>query len=345
MMIRNQWYVILESKEVKRKPRRFLRLGEQLVLWRDNAGRVCCLVDRCCHRGVALSAGKRLKNGYLRCPFHGLEFDGKGSCRCIPANSRSAEVPGNFRIPAYPVYEDRAWIWIWWGEGKLSGRSPGEDRASELTQNARVSVPGEKPEYFPDISRKFGSYTIRDAWNAHYSRVLENQLDVVHLPFVHHNTIGLGNRTVVDGPGIQWINNRMMYAYVFNRRDDGTPPKKPAEVPVPPPQDFKLELIMPNLWENRISEGLRIVAAFVPVDDKHTLLYLRTYAGFLRIPLIGRLLGWLFGRMNRIIAHQDRRVVQTQTPRPGSLKSGEQLIQGDLPIIEYRRKREQMRHE
>jgi hypothetical protein len=26
--------------------------------------------------------------------------------------------------------------------------------------------------------------------------VIENQLDVAHLPFVHHNTIGRGNRTL-----------------------------------------------------------------------------------------------------------------------------------------------------
>ena len=50
-------------------------------------------------------------------------------------------------------------------------------------------------------------------------------------------------------------------------RDDRTPPRTPREVSVPPPDsDFKLELIMPNLRENRITEKLRIVAAFVPVE-------------------------------------------------------------------------------
>jgi phenylpropionate dioxygenase-like ring-hydroxylating dioxygenase large terminal subunit len=134
-----------------------------------------------------------------------------------------------------------------------------------------------------------------------------------------------------------------MYTYVFNRVDDGTLPRKPSEVPVPPPgRDFKLECIVPNLWQNYISKKLRIVAAFVPVDNDHTLLYLRTYQKISRLPVLRWLIGKAFCRSNRVIAHQDRRVVQTQTPRPSRLRGGEQLIQGDLPIIEYRKKRAEL---
>lgn len=44
--------------------------------------------------------------------------------------------------------------------------------------------------------------------------------------------------------------------------------------------------------------------------------------------------------MNRVILHQDRRVVLTQLPIKSELSMGENLIQGDLPIIEYRKRRE-----
>ena len=38
-MIPNQWYVILESNEVKPgKPVGVTRMGEKLVLWRDSQG-------------------------------------------------------------------------------------------------------------------------------------------------------------------------------------------------------------------------------------------------------------------------------------------------------------------
>ncbi len=346
-MIRNQWYVILDSREVGLKPRRFRRMGESLVLWRDREGKVSCLVDRCCHRGAALSAGK-LKDGLLQCPFHGLEYDSDGRCACIPANSRLAPVPDRYRVPAYPVYEDHGWIWIWWGDTDDrrridAGTGYTGDEVSILSYNARISPPKSVPAYFTDIDEHFSASTVKDHWNTHYSRVLENQLDVVHLPFVHHNTIGRGNRTVVDGPGVEWVDERMFYTYVFNRVDDGTPPRTPGEMPVPPDdRDFKLELIMPNLWENRIAPKLRLVAAFVPVDGDHTVLYLRTYQRTVGIPLFRGLVHWIMGRSNLFIAHQDRRVVQTQVPKRSALKGGEQLIQGDLPIVEYRKKRQEM---
>ena len=39
-MIRNQWYVVLESDEVKARPIGITRLGEKMVFWRDQAGKV-----------------------------------------------------------------------------------------------------------------------------------------------------------------------------------------------------------------------------------------------------------------------------------------------------------------
>jgi len=41
-----------------------------------------------------------------------------------------------------------------------------------------------------------------------------------------------------------------------------------------------------------------------------------------------------------VIERQDKRVVVTQRPKRSDLRGGEKLIQGDGPIIEYRRKRQ-----
>jgi len=61
---------------------------------------------------------------------------------------------------AYPTHEEHGFIWIWWGEPHL-----------ELP-----------PVYFfKSISEKWSYNTIRDHWATHYSRAIENQLDVVHL--------------------------------------------------------------------------------------------------------------------------------------------------------------------
>jgi phenylpropionate dioxygenase-like ring-hydroxylating dioxygenase large terminal subunit len=161
------------------------------------------------------------------------------------------------------------------------------------------------------------------------------------VPFVHYNTIGRGIGTVVDGPGMQWVNDDTFFVYVFNRTEDGTPARKPSEVPVPPTdREFKLEFIFPNLWQNYISAQVRIVVAFAPIDEEHTLLILRFYQKFMLVPVLRDLAAWLSMPFNRKVLHQDRRVVVTQQPKPSGLKIGEKLIPGDQPIIEYRRRRQ-----
>jgi len=82
-----------------------------------------------------------------------------------------------------------------------------------------------------------------------------------------------------------------------------------------------------------------ILCTLVPVDDEHTLLYLRFYQKFMRLPVLGKLIAQMSMPSNVYIAHEDRRVVITQQPKASGLKIGEILIQGDLPIIEYRKKR------
>ena len=99
---------------------------------------------------------------------------------------------------------------------------------------------------------------------------------MAHLPFVHSNTIGRGNRTLVDGPGIEWIDDDLFYVYTHNRVDDGTAPQKPSELQGPDAaRANKPEFLFPNLWQNYIQPDMRVVGAFVPVDEQHTLLYLR----------------------------------------------------------------------
>jgi hypothetical protein len=82
------------------------------------------------------------------------------------------------------------------------------------------------------------------------------------------------------------------------------------------------------------------LAAFVPVDDEHTLLYLRFYQRFLKLPLLRDLATWAAMPFNLVVAHQDRRVVETHQPQRPGLHIGEKPIPGDRPVVEYRRRRE-----
>ena len=65
--------------------------------------------------------------------------------------------------------------------------------------------------------------------------------------------------------------------YVYNALDQGQKPKTPKEITVDPENDFRLEFIFPNIWQNVISPKIRIVVAFVPIDNDNTLMYLRSY--------------------------------------------------------------------
>jgi phenylpropionate dioxygenase-like ring-hydroxylating dioxygenase large terminal subunit len=320
-MIPDQWYAVLDSNQVKGKPVGVTRMGEKLVFWRDGLGNLSCLRDRCIHRGIQLSLGA-VANHHLQCPFHGFEYDTSGRVTVIPANGRNTPVPKAFKVNGYPTHEASGFIWIWWGNRPPEHLEP--------------------PRFFEDLSPDFTYKTAHDPWRAHYSRVIENQLDVVHLPFIHYNTIGRGDRTLVDGPGVRWIDENMFWVYVSNRRDDGSPPRKPSEIPLEPDRDFKLEFIFPNLWQNYIQQNTRIVVAFAPVDQENTLLYLRFYQKFVRLPVLREMINWLSIPLNLYIAHQDRRVVETHAPRASALHMDEKLIRGDYPIVEYRRRRAEL---
>jgi phenylpropionate dioxygenase-like ring-hydroxylating dioxygenase large terminal subunit len=323
-MIRNQWYVILESKEVKPgKILRITRMGEKLLLWRDENGQVACMHDFCPHRGAQLSKGKIIHN-HIQCPFHGFEYDRTGQCTLIPANGKHSIVPKVFQASTYPVTEDHGFIRIWWGE----------------------SNPEPPPAYFFDsISDDMSFMTLRDHWKTHYSRAVENQLDVVHLPFVHHNTIGRGNHTLVDGPVYEIISDKpgfnLLNLWVYNRIDDGTAPRKPSEIPTPSRRPF-LQFIFPNLWQNWISDDIRIVIAFAPIDDENTMMYIRYYQNSVRFPILRELFNGMGTLANLVIERQDKRVVETQLPKRSGLHVGEKMIQGDGPVIGYRRLREEL---
>jgi phenylpropionate dioxygenase-like ring-hydroxylating dioxygenase large terminal subunit len=318
-MIYNQWYVILESRELgNRKPLKIRRLNENLALWRDQDGKVCCIADQCCHRGASLSCGK-IDGGKLQCPFHGFVFNSDGKVLTIPANGKNKIVPETMRVKAYSTYEAYGFIWMWWGDD--------DKRTAE-------------PFFFKELGT-FSYSGFRDHWKVHYSRAVENQLDVVHLPFVHKTTIGRGNKTLVNGPVVV-RENELLTFYVNNVTDDGkTLPLKPDEI-TEYKHLFSLQFHYPNIWQNLISDKIRAFAAFVPVDEENTIIYIRYYQKLIRIPVLKQLFNYIGKLSSIIILRQDKRVVTTQLPVKSELKMGEHLITGDKPVIEYRKHRQEL---
>jgi len=319
-MIPNQWYAVLSSKQVKKnKLIGVTRLSEKLVFWRDDADEVHCIYDKCCHRGASLCTGTLVEN-HVQCPFHGFLYDGSGKVTRIPANGKNAKVAENYRVNAYQARDAYGLIWVWYG-----------DYNADLPE-----IP-----FFEELTTGFTYGEFSENWNVHYTRSIENQLDVVHLPFVHKTTIGRGNKTLVNGPVAKWNDNRMTF-YVKNELDQGQQPEKPNEVENYE-KLFHLQLQMPNIWQNIISDKIRIFAAFAPVDEENTHIYLRFYQSFMRVPVLRELVNALSAVMNSVILHQDRRVVLTQLPKKSEFRMKENLVQGDLPILEFRKRRDQLR--
>jgi phenylpropionate dioxygenase-like ring-hydroxylating dioxygenase large terminal subunit len=318
-VIYNQWYIILESKELKKeKLLRVKRFNENLVLWRNEKQEISCISDVCCHRGASLSCG-RVINGSLECPFHGFIYNGSGNVTSIPANGKNNPVPETMKVSSYKTFEKHGFIWLWWGE------------KSKIIED---------PFFFEELN-DFSYSGFKDHWNVHYSRAIENQLDVVHLPFVHKTTIGKGNKTLVNGP-VVIREKELLTFYVFNIEDDGkSTPLKPDEI-----EDyqklFHLSFYFPNIWQNYISDKIRAFAAFVPVDEENSVIYIRYYQKMVRIPLLKELFNYIGKVFSVIILRQDKRVVTTQLPKKSGLRMDERLIMGDKPIIEYRKHRQEL---
>ena len=90
-------------------------------------------------------------------------------------------------------------------------------------------------------------------------------------------------------------------------------------------------------------DSMRIIVAFVPIDDNHTLFYLRTYQKMVKLPVLRELYFAFTKLFNLIVLKQDRTVVETHQPQATSLKMDEHLISGDQPVILYRKMREKLK--
>ncbi|MEL7656265.1 MAG: aromatic ring-hydroxylating dioxygenase subunit alpha [Bacillota bacterium] len=320
-MILNQWYAILPSKAVK--PNQVIgvkRLNLELALFRNDRGEISCVVDQCTHRGAALSKGK-VKGDCLQCPFHGLEFNRDGHCTFIPANGKASTADiSRYNVKHYPVKEAQGIIYLWYGEA--------EKISSEL------------PFFYDDVDSAYVFSEIEDLWNSHYSRCIENQLDVVHVPIVHYNTIGRGNKTLVNGPKVIFVNG-VLITSANNEVDVGQTPKPAAECVI---KDTYLSFKYPNIWMNHITSKIKVTIYFAPVDDENTILYIRFYCKATGIKLLNRIIAFFGKFANRLVERQDKRVVITQKPKASAYKSGEKLLAGDGPIIMYRKLRDELKN-
>ena len=178
------WYFLVTRQAVeKSKLREQTWMGQNIVIWCDERGRISVAKSVCPHLGSQLgpAAGGRVVDGRLVCPFHGFQYDADGQCVATPsaAPARSAQ------LSVFETRELNGLIFAWWGMG---GRPP------------QWHLPAEPPD-----AGEWSNIQIRTVrFPGHPQETSENSVDIAHLSYVH----GYGNMTnetpvSIDGPYLE----------------------------------------------------------------------------------------------------------------------------------------------
>ncbi len=137
-------------------------LGEEIVLFRDDDGRVGMIGLHCPHRGADMSYG-RLEDGGLRCIYHGWLFDRDGNCLEQPGEPAGSTFHQRIHTTAYPVQEAAGVIFAYLG--------PGEPPL--LPAYEFLTAPPDR------------SYATKALHECNYLQGNEGNIDPGHLSFLH----------------------------------------------------------------------------------------------------------------------------------------------------------------
>ncbi len=163
-LLRHYWQPVALAEELApERPIRAVRLmGQDLVLFRDDEGRLG-LIDRDCpHRGADLAYG-RLEHGGLRCAFHGWLFDVNGACLETPAEPEGSKLHTRIRQKSYPVVERSGIIFGYLGEGE----------------------PPALPAFDCFVAPDTHTFAFKGLFECNWLQALEVGIDPAHASFLH----------------------------------------------------------------------------------------------------------------------------------------------------------------
>jgi phenylpropionate dioxygenase-like ring-hydroxylating dioxygenase large terminal subunit len=165
-ILRSQWLVVAEGSQIAEG--RVLpvnALGIDIVLWRERS-EIHAWRDLCIHRGSKLSLGQ-VRKGCLVCPYHGWQYNAAGNCVFIPAQPDRLP-PLRAKAETFSVCERYGLVWI----------------ALETPQ-------GDVPEFSAAQDPNFRSFSLGPyAFDAKGPRLIENFVDISHLPVAHERLLG-----------------------------------------------------------------------------------------------------------------------------------------------------------
>ena len=111
---RRYWIVVSAMRDLHDIPKAIKILGEDLVLFRDQAGKIGLIGAHCPHRGASLEYGD-IECGGIRCPYHGWLFDVRGQCLEMPAEPQGSKFAQKVKHLSYPVREQGGLLFAYLG--------------------------------------------------------------------------------------------------------------------------------------------------------------------------------------------------------------------------------------
>jgi phthalate 4,5-dioxygenase len=151
---------------------RFRLLGENLIAFRDTAGRVGIMDHRCPHRCASLFFGRN-EDGGLRCVYHGWKFDTDGNCLDMANVPPHQDFKHKVHAKAYKVAERSGLVWTYMGARAVPPPMP----QVEATTESDIEI----------------TFSQRDC---NWLQALEGDIDTSHLGFLH---LGAVNKQTFQG--------------------------------------------------------------------------------------------------------------------------------------------------
>lgn len=246
-LLRRYWQPVALSSDLApgAAPRPIRIMAEDIVLFRDDAGRVGALDRKCAHRCTDLALG-RIEDGGIRCPYHGWLFDIDGQVLDAPAEANPA-AKDRIRARSYRVHEAGGAFWIYMG--------PGE------------------PPVFPDYPALRGSarhrYSCKWYGDCNWMQASEGNIDPVHTSYLHQLELeseemkarwGVFSNPVRPELGVE---ETRFGIRLFTLRDTGTNGAKSIRV---------TNFVMPNAcavggFEGYLGDGGLTMLWDVPIDN------------------------------------------------------------------------------
>lgn len=306
----NMWYPICQSARVKTRPVGLLRLGHDLVVWRDSHFKIHTHDDRCLHRGAKLSVGQ-VVGDTLRCAYHGWCYDTAGQCTTIPT-SKTAEtkLAPRLRLTEFETQERCGLVWAYFGETVASPAPP-------------LAI----PEELEDPS--YSGFICEAEWNANWILLLENLADPMHGPFLHGQSLTLSRGALEDDMRV-------------TRNDTGFIVERAGQRGVN--FDWSEFYCRESLWvrlDIPLPFGpkglLRILCFATPIDENRTLVYFLRYRRLTGLKrAYWRFLYKAFWEKQHFkVIEQDRIILESQ--RGAESRANEHLANSDRGVTELRK--------